>query len=343
MKRSLIALGVAAAVSLPVAANAAPKVYGKLNVTAESYKKEFNNGTADTEQTQLVSNASRFGVKGEDELTANLSAVYLIEWQVAADDGIAAGGKTDLTQRNRYIGIKHADLGTLKLGKYDSYLKQAQGEIDLFNDYFGDLQYVIGGENRLNNVIGYESPKILDGLTFNVLVQTQEAQNDTSIAARKNGSSTSIVYNNEELGLYAALAADKDVFGASALFGNRESDNLRAVVSGRIAEIVTLSAIWGQSKDVTNGLKLNNDEAGWQVGASVKLGDELLKAQYGEAEADDSKAATQKHTLWSVGVDHNFTSKTAAAFWYSEKNDEKLVASGDTKERSIALGLSHKF
>jgi hypothetical protein len=37
-------------------------------------------------------------------------------------------------------------------------LKLAQGEIDLFNDFAGDMEFVIAGENRVNNVLGYESP-----------------------------------------------------------------------------------------------------------------------------------------------------------------------------------------
>ena len=163
MKRNLIALAVAAAFIAPVA-NAAPKVYGKINISAESMKAET--GGVSTEKTQMTSNASRFGVKGEDELTANLSAIYGIEWEVTAE-----GDGTDLGQRNRFLGLKHQSLGTVKMGRFDSYLKEAQGKVDLFNDYAGDMKYTIAAENRLNNVLAYESPKFMN-TEFNVMAQS---------------------------------------------------------------------------------------------------------------------------------------------------------------------------
>lgn len=344
MNRNLIALGVAAAVALPLSAQAAPKVYGKLNLSAESYKKEFENpATVADEYTRLQSNASRFGLSGEDELTATLSAVYQIEWEVAADDGngVTAGKGTDLNQRNRFLGIKSQQFGTVKLGKYDSYTKLAQGEIDLFNDYEGDMKFVIAGENRLDNVVGYESPSFA-GFSFNVLSQTQEASSaNATQTARKNGSSASVVYKNEELGLYAALAADKSLVSATALFGTRESDNLRAVVSYKVADL-TLNGIYQTSEASAPGVKADK-EAGWQLGAAYKLGDETLKAQYGVAEADDSAASVQEHNQWSVGVDHNFTTKTKAFLFYTEKEEDKLAALSDYTIKVAALGLEHKF
>lgn len=363
MNRTLIALGVAAAVALPVVAEAAPKVYGKINLSAEQYKKDVDNTPASSlEYTRLLSNASRFGVKGEDELTATLSAVYQFEWEVGADgeDKLTAsstssssGGITtttttslssgaDLTQRNRFVGIKSQSLGTVKFGKYDSYTKLAQGEIDLFNDYEGDMKYVIAGETRLNNVVGYESPSFA-GLTVNVLAQTQDSNSASGNAQdRRSGSSASVVYSNEELGLYAALAIDSQLLTDTALFGKRESDNLRVVASYKVADL-TLNGIYQTSSSVKPTGVISGDEAGWQLGAAYKLGDETLKAQYGIAEADDSAAATQKHTLWSVGVDHNFSSKTKAFVWYTNKDEDLLAPANDSQIKVAALGVEHKF
>jgi len=371
MKRNLIALAVAAALVAPIAANAAPKVYGKLNLSAESYKKDIDVNTAtkvDDEYTRMQSNASRFGAKGEDELTADLSAVYQIEWQVAAEgddlsgltatttvdtngdgkvdatDGkatstVSGGNKLDLTQRNRYLGIKSQTFGTVKFGKYDTYTKLAQGEIDLFNDYIGDMQFVIAGENRVNNVLGYESPKLFDGLTVNVMAQTQDS------AAPSNGVSASVVYNNEELGLYAALAIDNNISSATALSSTRESDNIRLVGSYKIADL-TLNAIYQTSEASKVAAGANtNEEAGWQLGASYKIADELLKVQFGQADADNEKAAIQSRSQWSIGADHNFTSKTKAFVWYTTQEEEKIAASkGDNYTVNVlALGVEHKF
>jgi predicted porin len=208
MKRNLLALAVAATFVAPIAAQASPKVYGQINISAEAYEKDLDGSVKDEEYTRMLSNASRFGVKGEAELTATLSTVYGIEWEVAAEgDDITKGtnASLDLTQRNRFVGIKHQEFGTVKMGKYDTYLKLAQGKVDLFNDYNADMQFTIAGENRVNNVLGYESPKFMN-TQLNVMSQTQ----DTATTA-KNGSSISIVHNNEEMGLYLALASDMNI------------------------------------------------------------------------------------------------------------------------------------
>lgn len=338
MKRNLIALAVAAALVAPMAANAAPKVYGKLNLSAESYKKHVDNAVAasvvDEEYTRLQSNASRFGAKGEDELTADLSAIYLIEWEVSGE-----GDAADLGQRNRYVGIKSQQFGTVKLGKYDTYTKLAQGEIDLFNDYLGDMKYVVAGENRVNNVVGYESPKFLGGLTVNVMAQTQDSTTPS------NGNSASVVYNNEESGLYAALAVDNNIVGATAISGTRQSDNIRLVGSYKIADL-TVNAII-QTSELSNSPAVlgaaADKETSWQLGASYKIADELLKIQFGEAKADNDKTSIQKHTQWSVGADHNFTSKTKAFVWYTEQKEDKLAANSNTKITALAAGVEHKF
>jgi predicted porin len=368
MKRNLIALAVAAALVAPMAANAAPKVYGKLNLSAESYKKDVDASKKDEGYTRLQSNASRFGAKGEDELTADLSAVYGIEWQVSAEGDdisgltaattttttgtdstgaaikatstsastVSGGNKLDLTQRNRYVGIKSQQFGTVKLGKYDTYTKLAQGEIDLFNDFAGDMEFTIAGENRVNNVIGYESPKLMN-TQFNIMTQTQ----DTATSA-KNGTSLSIVHSNEEMGLYVALASDMGIEGKSSLFGTRESDTIRLVASYKVADL-TLNCLYSTSEKITG----KDAETAYLLGAAYKLSDVVLKAQYSMAEADNTATigatGSTERALMSVGADYNFTSKTKAFAWYTTKEDTKKAAVNNVEETILALGIEHKF
>lgn len=336
MKRNLIALGIAAAVALPLTAQAAPKVYGKLHLSVEQFEKEFENpATPSEEYVRLQSNDSRFGVKGEDELTATISAVYQIEWAVNAD----LAGAAELTQRNRFLGLKHQDFGTVKLGAYDTYLKLAQGKADLFNDMTNDMKYVIAGENRVPNVVGYESPKVLGGLQVSLMAQTQENAAGTAKES-KNGNSASITYDNSDIGLYAALAMDNNVNSATALNGTRESDNLRAVVVYKIADL-SLSALYGTSEAAVG--TAGNEETGMTIGAAYKLGDQVIKAQWGVAEHDDAAAATLERTMWSVGVDHNFNSKTRGYAFYTAKEEDKLTALADVEESVFGVGLEHNF
>lgn len=345
MKRTLIALAVTAAVAAPMVAQAAPKVYGKLNLSVEQYEKEFEDSAKDKEEySRLMSNASRFGVKGEDELTATLSAVYQIEWEVAGDmvGTPGAAGYSDLKGRNRFVGIKSQDFGTVKLGAYDTYLKLAQDKADLFNDLFGDMEYVVAGENRVNNVIGYESPKLLDAVQLNVMTQAQDKAGAEGNNNHRNGISSSVTYSSEDLGLYVALAVDNNISSKTALFGTRVSDNLRLVATYKIADLA-LSAVYGTSEASEDLPDTAHEETGYNLGVSYKIGDETLKVAYGVAEADDNDAATKERTLLSVGFDHNFTSKTKAYAFYTLREEDKLAVDADSEDSSIAVGIEHSF
>lgn len=380
MKRSLIALGVAAALALPVAAQAAPKVYGKINVTVE----QIDDDTKYADRWELVSNASRIGVKGEDELTASLSAIYTIEWEISAD-----GNAADMGQRNRFLGIKHTDFGTLKLGKYDTYLKLSQGEVDLFNDLNADMGKVIAGENRVNNAIGYESPKIAGGLVLNLMAIPGEESPAASPAPSRGSRddnhlgdyfSASAVYTNEEAGLYAALAYDKDVsanfnavdsFGTAPVFavgvtGNGatlktdKTDILRLVVGYNLKDIgLTLNALVQQAERSEGNTIAGNankvpTEDSYLVSAAYKVGEAwTLKAQYVTSSTSFDVPAIKDVDLTqtSLGADYNFSSKTKAFGYYSVRNQSNdnnaaVAASGKNKDFDVAFlgfGLEHKF
>lgn len=325
MKRNLIALAVAAAFVAPVA-NAAPKVYGKINISAEAYEmSDESKPTADIDKTQMTSNASRFGLKGEDELTANLSAVYGIEWEVSAE-----GDAADLGQRNRFLGLKHQALGTVKMGNYDSYTKLAQGNVDLFNDYFGDMKYTIAGENRLKNVLGYESPKFAN-TQISVMAQTQDAAS--------NGTSLSVVHDNKDIGLYLALAMDNNVDGKGATITAGDLDVMRLVVSYTVADL-TLNALYNTAE---NEVK-KEEETAYLIGAAYKMGDVILKAQYAMAENDKTVAGkTTEKTQMSLGADYNLSSKAKVFAWYSVNEDVKDGAKNDIEANTLAVGIEHKF
>lgn len=199
MNRKLLALAVSAALAAPLAAQAAPTVYGQLNLSVDMV--DVDAGDEDDREVQVNSNSSRIGVKGEEALGNGYSAVYKAEWGVSGD-----GDAADLSQRDRYLGLK-GNWGTVKLGKYDSPLKTSQGKVDQFNDMeYTDIGNFVTGDNRLNNVIGYESPKIADAITVNVALQSGENTGDQE---DDDGVSLSVVF--EQGGLYLAAALDNDV------------------------------------------------------------------------------------------------------------------------------------
>ena len=129
MNKSLLAtvLPLALPLALPTAVSADVTLYGKANVSLQSTD-ESGSST-----TEVVSNASRIGVKGSETLSEELKAIYKFEFEVHLDDGDNDGDT--FSQRNIYVGLQSNKMGTVIVGKFDTPLKVAQNKIDLFNDF----------------------------------------------------------------------------------------------------------------------------------------------------------------------------------------------------------------
>lgn len=222
------------------AAQAAPVVYGKLNVAVadtDTFAAQPNGNTRYTE-TRNVANvnsyASRIGVKGEEKLTDNLNAIYQAEWELNAVGGngpVSTNGKgfnntpVDWNTRNRFLGLKYDGIGAVKVGKMDTALKNIQGKADIFKDMDMDHKVFQTGENRPSNVISFESdPRALSGV--GATIQFIQAENTALTSNSKNvkrnfGSAVSgaVTYENKDYGLYTAVGADQNV--ASTFAGTR--------------------------------------------------------------------------------------------------------------------------
>ena len=116
MKKSLIAMSVAAVVAAPMAANAAGTVYGQLQA-------EISNNDAGT---QMIDNArGRIGFKGSEELGNGMTMIGKMEFKVDTADG-DAGTDISLQKREMMVGIK-AGWGTFSMGRLKSPYKYAGG------------------------------------------------------------------------------------------------------------------------------------------------------------------------------------------------------------------------
>ncbi|MDM1019768.1 porin [Acinetobacter sp. VNK23] len=199
---------------------AAPTIYGEIDASVD-YLPEKNANTDNRDVWEVSSNSSFIGVKGDEKLTDRLSAVYAIEWGFSAD-----GDSTDWSQRNRFVGLKDAQLGTVKIGVHDTPLKQLSSVVDTFNNYLAnkaDIGGIFGGETRVSNVVVYESPAVkvpvLDGaIKVSGLLATGEATGiDTSksgvvkTAGRGLGDAWSASASFESPLLVAGVAYDKAI------------------------------------------------------------------------------------------------------------------------------------
>lgn len=370
MKKLLLAATVATLAMN--AAQAAPTLYGKLNVTLDQIDK---NGFKDESVTKVNSNASRIGVKGEEKLTDNLSAVYLAEWQVNTD-----GDGTDLGMRNRFVGIKSNGVATLKVGRFDSYFKTAAGNNqDIFNDHNElDMTAILAGEDRLNNVIGLETDKkLLGGLAFNIMFQQGEESEAADSKAKGNegsrdgfgdGISASLTYDNKEFGLAAAVAANRAIatkynaYGLSGIYTDAvrvtgSLDLTPAGVDGLVFGALfqtakpsddTVAVVTGSGTTATTKSYKGLQEDAFGVTAAYKIGATplKLKAQYISAKSETDAAIIAgkkelKQDLYGVGADYQINKQ--AKFFGIVAQQKRDWLTKDDKKTNIGLGMEYNF
>ncbi len=135
-----------------------PKIYGKLNVSID-----YDGGNGASTSSDLISNSSRVGMKGDFEINDKLTGIYQLEYQVDAANNSSSTFKT----RNSFLGIT-GNFGTIRLGTYDTPIKRAGLKADLFNDLRGDIKNITAGENRNSSFLGYDSPELTKGLSLHL-------------------------------------------------------------------------------------------------------------------------------------------------------------------------------
>lgn len=304
MNKTLISLLVVA--SLPLTALADPTIYGKASVALQSADEN------DTSNIELVSNNSRIGLKGEEQVSEGLTAIYQLEYQTFVDDG---GTSRTFTQRNIFVGLK-GDLGTVMAGKFDTPLKKAQGKVDLFSDLEGDMAFLLMGENRPSNIIQYSSPKVGPNMQANIAFIASETE------ALDNGVSASTVYQDGPI--YLALALDSDVLPGT--------DQVRLVGQYSLGDF-QLGALY---ETADNDL---HDGDGFLVSALWKATDVWsLKAQWG-----DSDIKLEDSQSLSLGADYKLSDRAKLFGYYTHEDSDLDCGNLGCDSDYLGVGASLSF
>lgn len=362
MNRKLLALAVGTALALPVAAQAAPTIYGKLDVSVENIDGEqFDFIVPPTGITQvdnvttMETNASRFGLRGEEKLNSALNVIYQVEYGVTVDGDSA--NSPDLSARDRFLGLKSDSLGTLKLGRMNTPLKDAEGAVDVFNDSRLDMENVFAGQNRVSNSIAYISPKLADAITARVTLITQEQ-------ASGGGLSASVAY--EGSGLYLALAYDDNVDGQAdggALNGGNsaygtyffgptpvnpnldlEMDTMRAVASWEGSGL-KIGALLQKSEGSGSGTQ--PEQTGFLLSGAYTMGDLTFKLEYASSEGEFGSFDLGTITQMAAGVDYALSQTTKVygmlGNYQYEAPKDVFTSLGDADMNLIGIGMAHSF
>ncbi len=213
MQKKIIALAIAAAFSAPAFADTSNvTVYGLLNADFESVtSSNVNTAAAPFSNTlnRVVSNASRVGIKGTEDLGDGLKGIYQLEAQFNVDGtgGTGFGGGT----RNSNVGLT-GGFGTAFLGNWDTPYKVTHNKIELFdNTTFASALNVLGRTSatngnfntRLANSVQYWTP-VLSGFQGKLAYGTDNLKSVNAAGTGTNTSRVSLSATYENDMFYAA-------------------------------------------------------------------------------------------------------------------------------------------
>jgi predicted porin len=259
MKKSIIALAVAGALTAPIAAQADATLYGSLRINLSNY---------DSTGLDVTDNSSRIGIKGSSELFSGAKAIFQYEQFVSTETGALGGG------RLASLGVT-GDFGTVNTGRqWAPFAIWTVFPTDILvnSDNSGSTGYA-PGLHRLSNTIAYISPA-MSGFTFaGVVIAGGDAAGTDDVDAYN----LAVKYSVDGLTLAASTiglenTTDKSVnsFAASYKTGG-------AYIAARFQQ------------DERNGA---NEDA-YEVAGSYTMDNTTIAANY----MDDDNAADERYSL----------------------------------------------
>jgi len=303
MKKKLIAIVVGAAAVMPALALADVSIYGRAHVSVD-----FLDDGADYSETNLSSNSSRIGFKGDHQINQDLTAFYQIEQEVNFTND---NGGSGLNTRDTFVGLKGSNWGAIQAGRFDSPFKKARGPANLFGDQVGDMRNLTRldqttpddvrerarFDERYDNTIQYTTPSF-SGFTFAAAYSLYEGQ---TAEPDHDSDAFSMALNYGSGPLAASLAYEQvEEDGAGG-----ERDALRAAAAYSLTDAFKLVGFYQTNDYDGTDDELLRDRLTADVyglGGEYKLTDATaLKAMW---MTRDSDADNNDADMWVVGIEH---------------------------------------
>ncbi|HIZ50298.1 MAG TPA: porin [Candidatus Pseudomonas excrementavium] len=326
MKKKLIALVVGAAAVMPAVAMADVTVYGRAHVSTD-----FLDDGADYSETNISSNSSRLGFKGDHQINPNLKAFFQIEQQINFNTGESDGGENFAT-RDTFVGVAGTNWGAVQLGRFDSPFKVARGPANLFGDQVGDMRNLtrIGNarfDERYDNTVQYTTPS-LGGFNIKLAYSIYEGQSRIVDETHPD-------YNEDSDAFSASLNYAAGPFEGSLAYetaeentGRGERDGLRAAAAYKLTDAFKMVGFY-QTVEYDDSDATTDQRDLWTadvygLGGEFKFApNTALKAMYMTRDADADNADSD---MWVVGIEHKLDKAVRVYANYAVVDNDDNVA-----------------
>lgn len=345
MQKKIIAVAIMAAISAPAFAdNANVTLYGKAFLNGEFVT---NDKATKTSGQRVQNDASRFGIKGSEDLGDGLSAIY--QFEVAMDSNGNAGNGLGNGTRNSGVGLKSATLGQVIFGNWDTPFKVAHNKIELFDNTtsFSSMNLIgeAGGTKkydyvtRQKNAVIYTSPA-MSGITFAASASEDATQAAPGAMGTKFRLSSSLTYD----------AGDVYVAGA---YENRKNETVAGTSDNgtRLVGRYHLGDAWigatVESFTINTSASKSFTQSNVELAGQYKMGASTFAASYAQAGATDV-ADTGANQI-SVRYGYNFSKRTELFAAYTALTNQKAGVYGfwgtnaGSAQTALGTGLIHSF
>jgi predicted porin len=368
MKKSAIALAVAAALAASAASQAETTLYGSARVSVDYVDPDDikvvgidENGNlfkdkigADDAQWDVFNNSSRLGVRGSEDLGGGLSAIYQYEFGV----DMTEGGNFN-SNRPKLIGLK-GGFGQISVGTQWSPYYNVLGIFDVFNSSRTFDNNYLGTFRRDNSVI-YKTPN-WSGFSLEGMLRMNEDERRDSIDEWQLNAK----YENGPFFIGGAMIQDKGGCpkgdGTGAITGDQcraeppevpgdpnfpQQNTLYGAAAGWSGTNWGLSAIY-EYLDFDKKLVLaNGDEVSDRQNISGLLeytfGNNIIRGSYSYIDNDDPDSTSE----WVIGFQHNLSKRSRLWVEYIGTKDrirqvDEFVA-GESDQAAFSIGMRHDF
>ncbi|HEU4375420.1 MAG TPA: porin, partial [Telluria sp.] len=307
-----------------------------------------------TRLTSGMATQSRWGFRGTEDLGGGLSALFVIEGGIHADNGTSTQGNT-LFGRSTIVGLK-GNFGTVTLGLQDTPL------FTTLNVVVDPLRNGIARSNNLMNPTGFRSgnsilyrSNVYSGFSGDVMYVAGEVAGDSEAGRAVGGSfgysqgplTARIAYhnrNNDTALIKGTDDAKNTLLGANYDFGLLKGFFGYEINKGlNSASLNNTAASFGGAKPVAS-----TDSTDLFLGASVPMGASTFVATY--VRLNDKTAFNQDARQYALAYMYAFTKRTDVYTSYALIRNDNGAAytEGNSEEpgtgnRQFTVGLRHRF
>jgi len=378
MKKSLIALAVLAAAGA-ASAQSSVTLSGIFKTGIGQTRHTNGPAAVNGSTTAVADGSSRFIISGQEDLGGGLKAVFQVDNRFRVDDNGPAPTSSPLATGNTFVGLA-GGFGQIRVGKLDTHYclggdthgsmaTALQAGSCALLGYLGGQGRVATTTGRSVNLIRYDLPTLVPGLTAQLNYSTEWTGNDGNMGDAGKGRMIS-----------GQVGYASGPFTIATSVWNSRSENRTIAVARRDQQSWIVAGSWnfGIARVGLTFDQATHDDAAagsavyvesrrraWSIPVTARVGSGTVLFTYTRADDVRVGGATAAGTgarLWSVGYDHALSKRTSVGVSYANLNNDAganyqlytanslvnlpslaAAANNGTDQRQFYVGVRHTF